>query len=170
MIRLERPGETMGASLLTGTWVSLKQSNKPITLREEAGAMKRAFALALMLVLAGCGTARALVLKPVITPSGFHRVELVESNPTVKVPAEVTARLRTLVEKGLYEKGTLARGPDLRILHTFVCHDPGSQFERWFWGASEVAFRPAKDNRNKVLREGEKWAREIMLFWPCSQS
>lgn len=60
--------------------------------------MKRALAIGLALVLAACGTARTLVLDPVRSAGRFTRVELVENNPTVRVPAEITATFRSVIE------------------------------------------------------------------------
>lgn len=90
--------------------------------------------LAVMVSLAGCGTASTLVLEPVQTADRFERVELLAHNPTVAVPADVTQKIESVIRKGLYESGTFSHGDDLRILYTFISHDPGSQFQRWFWG------------------------------------
>jgi hypothetical protein len=96
--------------------------------------MKRLLLVGVVLLLTGCGTARTLVLEPVNSSARFSRVELVENNANVQVPAEVTTKFRSVVEKGLYEKSAFTRGEDMRILYTFVSHNPGSQFQRWFWG------------------------------------
>jgi hypothetical protein len=96
--------------------------------------MKRALVIGLALLLVGCGTARTLVLEPVKTHSRFSGVELVESDATVTVPPEVTGKIRSVVEKGLYENGAFTRGNDLRIVYTIVSDNPGSQFQRWLLG------------------------------------
>src|SRR5690349_7905194 len=96
--------------------------------------MKRSLIVGVALLLSACGTARTIVMDPVKTSTRYARAELVENNPNVKVPAEVTQTFRSAVEKGLYEKGAFNRGQDLRVVYTFVSHNPGSQFERWFWG------------------------------------
>ncbi|WP_019451798.1 hypothetical protein [Cupriavidus sp. BIS7] len=96
--------------------------------------MKRMLLVGIVVVLGGCGTARTLVLEPVKQPNHFQRVELVEAPATVKVPAQVTEKFRSVVEKGLYENGKFLRGNDLRISYTIISDNPGSQFQRWFWG------------------------------------
>jgi len=96
--------------------------------------MKRAYIFALVFALTGCGTARTLVLDPVKSEAKFAHAVLEENNPNVSVPPEVTAKFRSVIEKGLYDKQAFAPGKDLRIQYTFVSHNPGSQFTRWFWG------------------------------------
>ncbi|GAB7549818.1 hypothetical protein [Cupriavidus sp. 8B] len=96
--------------------------------------MKRLQIICLVLVLVGCGTARTLVIEPIKRPNQFQRAELVENKATVTVPAAVTEKFRSVVETGLYEKDAFKRGGDLRIVYTFISHNPGSQFQRWFWG------------------------------------
>ena len=87
-----------------------------------------------VILLAGCGTAKTVVLEAPDTSTKFSTVELVANNPTVEVPAEVDALLRSTIEKGLFEEGNFAKGNGLQIQYTFVSHDKGSQVVRWFWG------------------------------------
>jgi hypothetical protein len=96
--------------------------------------MRRYLILAIVAILAGCGTARTLVLEPTRVVDRFARVELVADNPTVAVPADVTQKIESVINKGLYESGAFSRGQDLKILYTFVSHNPGDRFSRWFWG------------------------------------
>jgi hypothetical protein len=96
--------------------------------------MKRTLVIGLVLLLVGCGTARTLVLEPVKTHSRFSSVQLVQNEATVTVPPEVTEKIRSVVEKGLYENGAFTRGNELRIVYTIVSNNPGSQFQRWLWG------------------------------------
>jgi hypothetical protein len=96
--------------------------------------MKRTLIVAVALLLSACGTARTIVMEPVKTTTRYTRVQLVENNANVQVPAEVTQKFRSTVEQGLYQKGGFSKGEDLRIAYTFVSHNPGSQFQRWFWG------------------------------------
>ncbi len=96
--------------------------------------MKRILIIGIVLFLGGCGTARTLVLEPIKQPNHFQRAELVEGPATVKVPAQVTEKFRSVVEKGLYENDRFQRGNDLRIVYTIISDNPGSQFQRWLWG------------------------------------
>jgi hypothetical protein len=88
----------------------------------------------LALVLAGCGTARTLVLEPPETNARFSSAALIAHNPTVEVPPEVTGRIEAVIGKGLFEGGAFTAGEDLRIYYTFISHEPGNRMERWFWG------------------------------------
>jgi len=93
------------------------------------------FCLVLSLILlTGCGTAKTVVLEAPDTSTKFSTVELVANNPTVEVPPEVDALLRSTVEKGLIEEGNFVKGDELQIQYTFVSHDKGNQVARWFWG------------------------------------
>lgn len=96
--------------------------------------MKHTIVIGLVLLLEACGTARTLVLEPPKPHARFSGVALVESEPTVSVPPEVTEKFRSVVEKGLYENGAFTRGNDLRIVYVIVSDNPGSQFQRWLWG------------------------------------
>ena len=96
--------------------------------------MRNVLMLMAVSVLAACGTARTLVLEPVADTGKFSRADVIAHNPTVEVPAEVTAKLEAVVNRGLYESGAFQHGPDLRIFYTFVSHDAGDRFARWFWG------------------------------------
>lgn len=90
--------------------------------------------IAIVITLAGCGTARTMVLEPVQATSGFTRVVVHANTPTVKVPPDVRETFESALEKGLYESGKFQRGPDLQIDYQFVSYSPGNRFSRWFWG------------------------------------
>ncbi|TAM01739.1 MAG: hypothetical protein EPN70_18715 [Paraburkholderia sp.] len=96
--------------------------------------MKHPLVIGLALLLVACGTARTVVLEPARNHDRFSGVELVESEATVTVPPEVTAKMRSVIEKGLYENGAFTRGKDLRIVYTIVSNNPGNQFQRWLLG------------------------------------
>jgi hypothetical protein len=88
----------------------------------------------MVLIITGCGTARTLVLEPVETTTKYTNVKIVADNPNVNVPSEVIEIFESTLRKGLYDDGVFTNGEDLRIHYTFISHDPGNQFERWFWG------------------------------------
>ena len=96
--------------------------------------MRNFYFVLIILILTGCGTARTLVMEPVQSTTKYTHVMLVADNPTVEVPDDVTETLEETINKGLYEEGPFVNGDDLRIHYTFISHDPGNQFERWFWG------------------------------------
>ena len=96
--------------------------------------MRKLMMISIILLLAGCGTASTLVLEPVATNNKYTNVTLIADNPNVEVPADVTDKIESVIKKGLYEKGPFSNGNDLRIHYTFISHDPGNQFARWFWG------------------------------------
>ena len=96
--------------------------------------MRNIMIISIVMLLTGCGTAQTLVLEPVTTTSKFNSVALIADNPNVNVPSEVTQKLESVINKGLFEDGPFTAGSDLRIHYTFISHNPGNQFERWFWG------------------------------------
>jgi len=96
--------------------------------------MRRYLLLAVVALLVGCGTARTLVLEPTRAVDRFARVDLISDNPTVAVPAEVAQQFESVIRKGLYDSGAFSRGQDLKILYTFISHNPGDRVSRWFWG------------------------------------
>lgn len=96
--------------------------------------MRNLLLVSILLALVGCGTARTLVIEPVATNDKYTSVKLVANNPNVQVPAEVIEKIEAVINKGLYEKGPFSVGDDLKIHYTFISHDKGNQFARWFWG------------------------------------
>ena len=96
--------------------------------------MRNILLIGAILVLYGCGTAKTLVLEPVKTSDKYTHIQLIADNPNVEVPADVTEKIESVIKKGLYEKGPFAEGTDLKIHYTFISHDKGNQFARWFWG------------------------------------
>jgi hypothetical protein len=96
--------------------------------------MRNLIIISIVFILSGCGTARTLVLEPVTTNNKYTNVTLIADNPNVEVPADVTDKIESVIKKGLYEKGPFSIGNDLEIHYTFISHDPGNQFARWFWG------------------------------------
>ena len=96
--------------------------------------MKPVIAMCLALVLSACGTAKTVVMEPVKSGNRFQELTISEGDSPVPVPGEVRDQLRGVLEKGLYESKAFARGIALTVIYTFVSHDPGNQFARWFWG------------------------------------
>ncbi len=96
--------------------------------------MKQLYALTLIILLSACGTSKTLVLEPVDTVNRYTQVNLMEVDSTVAAPAEVSERLQSVIEKGLFDEGPFIQGDQLTIVYRFISHDPGNQFARWFWG------------------------------------
>jgi hypothetical protein len=119
-----------------GTFEGLQGVRKlgPAQLYHWESAMRGLCVLVLVVTLAGCGTARTLVLEPVSSSSKYPNAELIAQNPHVDVPQSVTDLLESVIRKGLYDTGAFGVGSDLRIYYTFVSHQPGDRFQRWFWG------------------------------------
>lgn len=100
-----------------------------------------------LLVAAGCGAQRTLVLKPAETKlSRFAALEVPAFQSNVpNVPEEVTQGLAKKVIEMLKEEGlfpqvaiTVASGPSaakvLVFNGTVIQYEPGSRVTRWFWG------------------------------------
>jgi hypothetical protein len=96
--------------------------------------MRNILLIGAILILYGCGTARTLVLEPVKTSDKYTHIQLIADNPNVEVPDDVIEKIESVIKKGLYEKGPFSEGTDLKIHYTFIAHDKGNQFARWFWG------------------------------------
>ena len=96
--------------------------------------MKATTLIIIAILLTACGTARTIVLEPVETTQKFTNAKLVAHNPTIEVPPVVIEKFESVIRKGLYEEGAFFEGEDLTIQYTFVSHDKGNQFARWFWG------------------------------------
>lgn len=90
------------------------------------------------LLLTACGTGRTMVMEPVAEKAAFDAVKLERATDSVAVPDE----LRTMfIDKlrldlfGTAEKpGPFAEGDGLTVRVKVVQFQPGSQFQRWFWG------------------------------------
>lgn len=89
-------------------------------------------------ILAGCGAGRTLVMEPPSERRTFSGVTVVNGEDTVIVPAELRGRLTQKVQEGLYgtaeKPGNFRNEPGLQIRIRVVQFEPGSQFQRWFWG------------------------------------
>ena len=96
--------------------------------------MRRIIIVAIAIVLTGCGTARTFVLEPVAQHDKYENVLLVADNPNVEVPSATRERIESVIRKGLYKKGPFKVGNDLEIRYTFISHDGGNRFTRWFLG------------------------------------
>lgn len=87
-----------------------------------------------IVVLAGCGTGRTFVIKPLETKPQVSSLDVSEGNSTVSVPEEAKKAFHEKLTKFLYEEGAFQRGNDLKIKYRFIQYNTGSQFKRWFWG------------------------------------
>jgi hypothetical protein len=96
--------------------------------------MNRILFIVIALGLAGCGTARTIVLEPASTQDTYRNVQIVPQSPTVDVPMEVTQLFESELATRLYDSGAFENGTGLQLYYTFVSHDEGSRMARWFWG------------------------------------
>jgi len=87
-----------------------------------------------LIVLAGCGVGRAMVIKPPEAKIRVNTVQVAEGNSPVAVPADVKATFTEKLDQYLYGEGGFQKGSELKISYRFIQYDPGSQFTRWFWG------------------------------------
>ncbi len=74
-----------------------------------------------------------LVLAPAEGAKRFSNIAIVEHNPTVSVPPEVTNVFETELKKGLYASGSFSEGQELKLFYTFISHEEGNRLARWFW-------------------------------------
>lgn len=122
--------------------------------------MRRFLSLLLVVFLCGCGTARTIALDPVDSRQAYSNVKLVAHNPTVEVPAEVTDKIESVIRQGLIEEGPFIAGDDLTIQYTFISHDSGDRFSRWFFGGLGNAGEGSVVVRvNYLDRDGNQIAR-----------
>lgn len=96
--------------------------------------MRTQLALTCMALLAGCGTARTVVLDAPDTDVGFSEVTIVARNPTVRVPQSVTDVFESELRQDLFTLGPFSPGTGLELRYSFVSHEEGNRFARWFWG------------------------------------
>lgn len=96
--------------------------------------MKHALFVFVFFALTGCGTARTLVLEAPETKTAYSSISIISENPTVQVPAEVTRVFEDELRKSLFDEGPFSTGDGLKLMYTFMQHDEGDRFSRWFWG------------------------------------
>ncbi|MEM1438225.1 MAG: hypothetical protein AAF545_05965 [Pseudomonadota bacterium] len=96
--------------------------------------MKRIVLILAVMVLAGCGTASTIVLEAPRTQVAYSSVSIVSDNPTVQVPQEVTQTFESELRRVLVDEGPFDSGEGLNLRYTFMQHDEGDRFSRWFWG------------------------------------
>lgn len=90
--------------------------------------------LVLAAALAGCGTARTVVVEPAKATARYRTLTIAADPSTVAVPADVSRDFEASLRKDLYGSGKFAQGDELRLVYAFVSHNPGNQFQRWFSG------------------------------------
>jgi hypothetical protein len=105
--------------------------------------MKRAgsvFLTGLMVVLsAGCGAGRTMVLDVPDRKVVANGVEIVRAESTVDIPVDVLIHFEKELRENLYEKqnekeAPFVEGSDLRLEYCFIQFDKGNQFSRYMWG------------------------------------
>ncbi len=104
-------------------------------------------AIVSIVVLFGCGgvTRReTVILKPVqATQTPFKFVNIIESEHTVAVDADMKEHFRTTLSNMLYGTddtlGTFKKGDGLTIKYRFIRAEKGSQFTRWLAGGVSEA-------------------------------
>lgn len=96
--------------------------------------MRKLIFFFIVLFVTGCGTAKTIVLEPPKASGKFQHIQILSHNPTVDLPVEVAEVFEGELRKQLYESGKFKNGEDLKLFYTFVSHEEGSRFARWFWG------------------------------------
>lgn len=89
-------------------------------------------ALVLATALAGCGSARTVVVEPVKSATRYAALTIVADTPTVEVPAADVSGFEASLRKGLYDSGRFVQGDELRLVYAVVSLDPGDQLQRWY--------------------------------------
>jgi hypothetical protein len=91
----------------------------------------------LCLLLAGCGTARTLVMEPP-QRKAFAAATLARADDAVAVPEEYRVQFVNKIRELLYgtkeKAGPFAEGAGLTIRIRVVQFNEGSRLQRWFWG------------------------------------
>lgn len=95
--------------------------------------------MTLIIILAGCGAGKTLVMRPPETELHVTSLSFSESNSTIRVPEETKQAFEKKLSALLYEEsekgeGAFQRGNDITIKYRFIQVNEGSQFTRWFWG------------------------------------
>lgn len=93
-----------------------------------------AFLGIIVLILAGCGAGRTLVMKRADTKLKVSSVEASEGKSPVDVPDDIKLIFKGKLNEFLYQEGAFQRGGDLKIKYRFIQFDPGSQFARYMLG------------------------------------
>ena len=96
--------------------------------------------MTLIVILAGCGAGKTLVMKPPGSEMHVTSVSFSEGTSTAVVPDQTIEEFEAKLSELLYgeskegEAAAFQRGNDIKIVYRFLQHDEGSQFTRWFWG------------------------------------
>ncbi len=95
--------------------------------------------LGLSLADLGCTSGRTMVMSVPTEKIKAASVQIVEEQPTVSVPPEVSTMFRDKLEGALFvgEQGAtppFTKGSDLKIHYRFIQFTGGSQFKRWLGG------------------------------------
>nr|VFJ95277.1 MAG: hypothetical protein BECKLFY1418A_GA0070994_104825 [Candidatus Kentron sp. LFY] len=96
--------------------------------------MKTMLLTILLCCIAGCGTAKTVVLDAPQIHDRYASISIIARNPTVDVPSNVTTIFEGELRKRLYDSNLFSRGTKLNLIYTFISHDEGNRFARWFWG------------------------------------
>lgn len=90
--------------------------------------------ITMIILLAGCGAGKTMVLKPSERKLQCNSVDISEGKSTVDVPETDKKAFQEKLTKLIYEEGGFQKGNDLRIVYRFIQYNPGSQFTRYMWG------------------------------------
>lgn len=82
--------------------------------------------------LAGCGSARTVVVEPVKSAVRYATLTVVADTPTVEVAPSDVSDFEATLRKGLYDSGKFAQGDELRLVYAVVSLNPGDQLQRWY--------------------------------------
>jgi hypothetical protein len=98
-----------------------------------------ALVFGLSLAYLGCTSGRTMVMNVPTEKIKATSSCVVEDQPTVSVPLEVSKMFRDKLENALFvgEQGStpaFAKGSDLQIQYRFIQFTAGSQFKRWLGG------------------------------------
>jgi hypothetical protein len=99
---------------------------------------RAAMGLLLGLAMTGCGAGRTMVMEPPTERRSFEFATVENSTDTIAMPDEYRTRLTQKVQEGLYgtaeKPGSFKNAAGLKVTLRVVQFEPGSQFQRWFWG------------------------------------
>jgi hypothetical protein len=88
--------------------------------------------------LTACGTGRTMVMEPVAQKATFRAVKLEPAPDSVAVPDELRSMFVDKLRADLYgaegKPGPFDEGDGLTVRVRVIQFQPGSQFQRWFWG------------------------------------
>lgn len=88
--------------------------------------------LIISIMVVGCGTARTVIVHPINAHTKYKGVTVSHVKGSLAVPAEAIKKFEDELKEHLYED-SFHEFQDLKIQYSFICHEEGNRFVRWFF-------------------------------------